>query len=197
MTARFLKRITQELREALKLNTCNISYGLVDPDDLYNLEACIIGAENTPYYGGVFKLRIQLPPEYPFKPPNVNFITRIFHSNVSNDGNICLDLLKHNWSPIHTIENVLLSILLLMECHNPDDPLNTTASNLFKTNPREYFRQCQNFTRRYASGYSEIPMDIDEESLEEDNYNVIRFSRRNSIDEIAISITEPLNPHYD
>jgi ubiquitin-protein ligase len=77
----------------------------------------------SPYNGGVFFLDIQFPTDYPFKPPKVTFRTRIYHCNVNSSGQICLDILKEQWSPALTISKVLLSICSLLTDANPHDPL--------------------------------------------------------------------------
>ena len=58
---------------------------------------------DSPYSGGVFFLSIHFPTDYPFKPPKVNFTTRIYHPNINSNGSICLDILRDQWSPALTI----------------------------------------------------------------------------------------------
>ena len=82
-----------------------------------------MGPADSPFAGGVFKLSINFPTDYPFKPPKVNFETKIYHPNVNSAGVICLDILKDQWSPALTISKVLLSILSLLTDANPKDPL--------------------------------------------------------------------------
>ncbi|CAM9795732.1 unnamed protein product [Pylaiella littoralis] len=82
-----------------------------------------MGPDDSPYAGGVFFLNIHFPADYPFKPPKVNFTTRIYHCNINSNGGICLDILKDQWSPALTISKVLLSICSLLTDPNPDDPL--------------------------------------------------------------------------
>ena len=41
---------------------------------------------------------LKVPLNYPFDPPEVRFLTRIFHPNVSRHGDVGIDsILKHNW----------------------------------------------------------------------------------------------------
>lgn len=58
---------------------------------------------DSPYSGGVFFLSIAFPTDYPFKPPKVSFITKIYHPNINANGSICLDILRDQWSPALTI----------------------------------------------------------------------------------------------
>ncbi|KAJ2604868.1 Ubiquitin-conjugating enzyme E2 2, partial [Coemansia sp. RSA 1694] len=72
-------------------------------DTLYEWVSTIVGPGDSPYSGGVFFLDIHFPQEYPFKPPKIIFRTRIYHCNINSQGQICLDILKDNWSPALTI----------------------------------------------------------------------------------------------
>ena len=75
--------------------------------DLFVWDGYIFGPADSPYQGGIFKIHIQFPPEYPYQPPKIYFKTKIFHPNINEAGIICLDILKNNWSPILTISKVL------------------------------------------------------------------------------------------
>merc|ERR1711977_800230 len=65
-------------------------------------QAPIMGPGDSPYASGVFFLAIHFPTDYPFKPPKVNFTTRIYHPNINSNGSICLDILRDQWSPALT-----------------------------------------------------------------------------------------------
>ncbi len=70
------------------------------------LQATIMGPSDSPYSGGVFFVTIHFPPDYPFKPPKVQFQTKVYHPNINSQGSICLDILKEQWSPALTISKV-------------------------------------------------------------------------------------------
>jgi ubiquitin-conjugating enzyme E2 D len=69
-----------------------------------------MGPEESPYTGGVFFLNIHFPTDYPFKPPKISFVTRIYHPNINSNGGICLDILKDQWSPALTIQKGKIKI---------------------------------------------------------------------------------------
>ena len=75
----------------------------------FHWQATIMGPGDSPYSGGVFFLAIHFPTDYPFKPPKVNFTTRIYHPNINSNGSICLDILRDQWSPALTISKGTLS----------------------------------------------------------------------------------------
>ena len=77
----------------------------------------------TLFAGGIFRVELWLPSQYPMVAPKVRFLTKIYHPNVDKVGRICLDILKDKWSPALQIRTVLLSIQALLSSPNPDDPL--------------------------------------------------------------------------
>ena len=144
-----LKRITREFQDLQNDPPMNCSAG-PDGDDIFRWEGVIFGPSDSPYAGGVFKLKIIFPIDYPFKCPTVTFITKIYHPNINAAGIICLDILKNQWSPALTINKVLLSICSLLNDPNPNDPLVPEIANLYKTNIAEYNATATNWTRKYA-----------------------------------------------
>lgn len=83
-------------------------------DNPYEWEAHILGPSDSRYDGATFRLLITFPSGYPFRAPRVVFDTPIAHRNVGPQGQICLDLLKSEWSPGTTVHKVLLAIYELM-----------------------------------------------------------------------------------
>jgi ubiquitin-conjugating enzyme E2 D/E len=147
-----LKRIERELIDIQNDPPVNCSAGPENQSDLFRWEGVIFGPSDSPYAGGMFKLKIIFPTDYPFKCPNVSFQTRIYHPNINSAGIICLDILKNQWSPALTISKVLLSICSLLTDPNPSDPLVPEIAHLYKSNKEEYERQARLYTLKYASG---------------------------------------------
>lgn len=145
-----LRRIQKELKD-LKDPPPNVSCGPVTDTDLFNWKATIIGPEGSPYQGGLFFLNIHFPADYPFKPPRVQFTTKVYHPNINANGGICLDILKDTaWSPALTISKVLLSVCSLLTDPNPDDPLVPDIAMVYKTNRAQFNATAAEWTRRYA-----------------------------------------------
>ena len=146
-----LKRINKELLELQKDPPLNCSAGSIG-DNLLKWEATIIGPPESCYEGGVFKLSIEFPENYPFKPPKIYFKTKIYHCNINSRGGICLDILNKQWSPALTISKVLLSICSLMSDPNPDDPLVPEIAEMLKTNKKLHNANALQWTQQFASG---------------------------------------------
>ena len=145
-----VQRLNKELLDIKNNPPCNCSAGLIE-DDIFHWQATIIGPEDTPYHGGVFELRIDFPQDYPFKPPNIIFMTKIYHCNINNSGGICLDILKDQWSQALTINKVMLSIISLLNDPNPDDPLVPEIAGIYINDKHKYNENARRHTRMYAS----------------------------------------------
>ena len=144
MTNPAYKRLTKEIQMlkdqkyeefSIKQDQCNI----------LSLSAIIYGPKGTPWEFGKFKLKLEFTPSYPYESPNVTFVTPMFHPNIYEDGNICLDILHENWAPTYNISSILLSISSLLTDPNPDSPANPKAARLYKQDINKYnenVKQC-------------------------------------------------------
>lgn len=125
---------------------------IVDEKNHFEWEGVIYGPKDTPYEGGVFRISIDVPVTYPLRPPLFKFLTKIYHPNIKNDGQICLDILKNAWSPALGIIKALLSIMILLSEPNGNDPLNPIAGELFIKNRGEFDSTARGWTAEYAMG---------------------------------------------
>lgn len=142
-------RIKKELKD-IKENPPIICNAKLEDDDLYHWNACLTGPTETPYDGGIFNLDIRFPLDYPFSPPKILFTTKIYHPNINENGNICLDILKDNWSPVLTISKIILSISSLLSDPNPDDPLVSEIAQLYRDDYDKWFATALSYTNKWA-----------------------------------------------
>ena len=146
-----LKRINKELTEFNQDPPEGYTAGPVDDSDLFNWVCTFPGPEDSPYEGGTFTLKMQFPKDYPFKPPKVEFETKVYHPNVKNaTGAICLGILKDDWSPQITVPKILMSISALLTDPNIDHPLEEEIAKQYKENRAEYDKTAKEWTSKYA-----------------------------------------------
>ncbi|KAL6950131.1 hypothetical protein ACO0QE_000806 [Hanseniaspora vineae] len=106
--------------------------------------------EDSIYHGGYFKAQMKFPEDYPFSPPQFRFTPAIYHPNVYRDGRLCISILHQSgnstsdepdnetWSPVQTVESVLISIVSLLEDPNINSPANVDAAVEFRKNLDQY-----------------------------------------------------------
>ncbi len=144
------RRIQREYADLQKDAPENCSAG-PRGDNMYLWDAMIMGPTGSPYTGGMFKLEIHFPTDYPFKPPKVQFVTKIYHPNISAHGAICLDILKDQWSPALTVSKTLLSICSLLTDPNPKDPLVPEIADIYERDRAKFNATASAWTAQYAS----------------------------------------------
>ncbi|XP_070343906.1 ubiquitin/ISG15-conjugating enzyme E2 L6 isoform X5 [Equus asinus] len=93
------KRVAKELEDLQKQLPRYLRDLFSDDADVLVWHALLL-PEKPPYNLKAFKLRINFPEEYPFRPPTVKFTTKIYHPNVDSDGQVCLPIISNeNWKP--------------------------------------------------------------------------------------------------
>merc|ERR1712205_292215 len=149
MAGQLPRRIVKETQRLMQEPPPGISATPYE-DNLRYFNVIIAGPQSSPYEGGIFKLELFLPGEYPMVPPKVRFLTKIYHPNIDKLGRICLDILKDNWSPALQIRTVLLSIQALMSAPNPDDPLANDVADHWKSNEAAALEVAKEWTVKFA-----------------------------------------------
>jgi peroxin-4 len=95
--------------------------------------ALLRGPPDTPYENGVFQISIKCNSDYPLTPPSISFNTPIFHPNIHfKTGDVCLDILKKEWSPAWGLQAACRGVLALLSDSDADSPLNCDAGNMVR-----------------------------------------------------------------
>eukprot|EP00754_Rhynchopus_humris_P042953 Rhum_TRINITY_DN2871_c0_g1::Rhum_TRINITY_DN2871_c0_g1_i1::g.8674::m.8674/K06688/UBE2C, UBC11; ubiquitin-conjugating enzyme E2 C len=124
------KRLQKELMSLMTAKVQGVSAFPVG-DDVFGWVGTIKGIQGTPYEEMEYKLSLKFSPKYPYTPPTVKFETSCFHPNVDQYGNICLDILKEQWSSAYGVMQILLSVQALLGEPNNESPLNTYAASIW------------------------------------------------------------------
>jgi len=147
-----LRRVNKEITDCKNDKTSNVQIELVD-NSPFHLKGSFQGPEDTPYAGGHFDVDIVIPEAYPFQPVKMNFITKVYHPNVSSvSGAICLDILKDAWSPVLTLKSTLISLQSLLCSPEPNDPQDAEVAKHFTTSKQSFNDTARYWTQIYAGG---------------------------------------------
>ena len=144
-----LKKQFKDINTASDLG---LSVGLVDENNFYKWSVVIFGPSDTIYEGGFFKALLEFPEDYPNSPPQMKFVTKMWHPNIYPDGRVCISILhppgvdkfneqeraEERWRPSLGAEEILLSVISMLNDPNPDSPANIDAAVMFRNNPDEY-----------------------------------------------------------
>jgi ubiquitin-conjugating enzyme E2 S len=125
---------------------------LKQTDELNEIEAEVKGPEDTPYTGGTFMLTLVLGENYPETPPKGYFRTKIFHPNVSEKGEICVNTLKKDWSPDLGLRHIFAVIRCLLIEPNPESALNEEAGRLLLEDYAGFAKRAKMMTSVHALG---------------------------------------------
>lgn len=157
-------------KDVMELMMSDHDVTLID-DSIQQFYVIFKGPQNTPYEGGSWKIRVELPDQYPIKSPSIGFTNKIYHPNIDEgSGSVCLDVINQTWSPMFGLLNIFENFLPhLLRYANPSDPLNTEASNLMTTDANKYNKTVQQYVKQYANNVTLDHEDEDEEESEDDD----------------------------
>ena len=83
MASNKARRIAKELADLHADTSSQIQADTVG-EDVTKLRGSFGGPPGTPYEGGKYEINIDIPSEYPFRPPIMKFATKVWHPNVSS-----------------------------------------------------------------------------------------------------------------
>ncbi|KAI1729165.1 ubiquitin-conjugating enzyme domain-containing protein [Ditylenchus destructor] len=157
-------RMQKECKEIITSNELLENGVTIEPmnESLNVITGRIKGPPDSPYEDGCFTLDIKIPHEYPFKPPKVKFMTKIWHPNISSQtGAVCLDILKDQWAASMTLRTVLLSLQSLLALPEPMDPQDAVVAKQCLSDAALF----QNTARFWSQHYAKSPGEKDLEMV--------------------------------
>ena len=130
------KRLKSEIKEFVDLPNVLL---FPSPDDLFSFTITIT-AEEGYWKGGTFSFHFDFPPNYPYKPPKVKCVEKIYHPNIDADGNVCVSILREDYSPVLSLNHFVQSLLFILYCPNMSDPLEEHIAILYQTDSKKFIR---------------------------------------------------------
>ena len=125
-----------------------ISVGLSENNNYFKWIVTIFGPDDSIYSEGIFKMSIEFNEDYPLIKPLVKFSTKIYHCNVSDEGDVNIPSLN-NWNPNISMSQVLSDIFSLFYVQNRDDKFNPKISNeLLDRN--KFDAKAKEYVKKYA-----------------------------------------------
>ena len=134
-----------------------LSVGLVHQNDYTKWRVILSGAKDTCYAGGLFKIMINFPNNYPNSAPLVYFLTPIYHLNVNPFsrqreplGYVPVEKLDI-WKPEYTMKEVLTYLYGLFYYADPNFGYGGERINEYKTSKTIYFEKVKYFVNKFAA----------------------------------------------
>ncbi|XP_067163397.1 ubiquitin-conjugating enzyme E2 L3 isoform X2 [Apteryx mantelli] len=110
-----------------------------------------VSLDNPPYDKGAFRIEINFPAEYPFKPPKITFKTKIYHPNIDEKGQVCLPVISaENWKPATKTDQVIQSLIALVNDPQPEHPLRADLAEEYSKDRKKFCKNAEEFTKKYG-----------------------------------------------
>lgn len=109
-----------------------------------------ITPEQGIWKGGVFDFSFKIDEEWPHKAPNIKAITRIWHPNISENGEVCLSMLKESYNPTISIGNLIAGLQFLFCEPNPQSPLNNDAALQMRQDQQAFEAKVKDYIQSYC-----------------------------------------------
>ncbi|XP_010465730.1 PREDICTED: ubiquitin-conjugating enzyme E2 32 [Camelina sativa] len=109
-----VKRILQEVKE-MQANPSDDFMSLPLEENIFEWQFAIRGPGDTEFEGGIYHGRIQLPADYPFKPPSFMLLTP--NGRFETNTKICLSISNYHpehWQPSWSVRTALVALIAFM-----------------------------------------------------------------------------------
>jgi ubiquitin-conjugating enzyme E2 G2 len=161
MAGSALKRLLSEYKQLTLNPPEGIIAGPVNEENFFEWEALITAPEGTCFEGGVFPARLTFPTDYPLSPPKMKFTCELFHPNIYPDGQVCISILhapgddpmgyessSERWSPVQSVEKILLSVVSMLAEPNDESAANVDAAKTWRDDRNKFNEIAQKTVRK-------------------------------------------------
>lgn len=156
--------------DVMKLMTSDYDVVMGESGSMRDFYVKFCGPKESCYEGGIWKIHVTLPENYPYKSPSIGFCNTCYHPNIDeSSGSVCLDVINQSWSPMFALNNIFDVFLpQLLMYPNPSDPLNGDAAGLLLQDKDAYYKRVKDYVKRYASVDFKLNDDDDDDDDDED-----------------------------
>ncbi|KAG8035021.1 hypothetical protein G9C98_005443 [Cotesia typhae] len=172
MAGSALRRLMAEYKQLTLNPPEGIVAGPIHEENFFEWEALISkclnfnyfiysGPDGTCFEGGIFPAKLIFPPDYPLSPPKMQFTCEMFHPNIYTDGRVCISILHapgddpmgyessaERWSPVQSVEKILLSVISMLAEPNDESGANVDAAKMWREEREEFNKIAQKLVRK-------------------------------------------------
>ncbi|CAH8288000.1 unnamed protein product [Schistosoma turkestanicum] len=140
-----VKALQKELKDLNEFPVEGFKVMVSEEENIFVWDVAIFGPPMTLYEGGYFKARLCFPDDYPYSPPTMHFISRMYHPNIYENGEVCISILhspgddpqsgelpSERWNPTQNVRTILLSVISLLNEPNIHSAAHVDASVAYR-----------------------------------------------------------------
>ncbi|EFX83319.1 NEDD8-conjugating enzyme UBE2F-like [Daphnia pulex] len=150
---KLLVKEVQEMEQTIP-STCRVKFE--NPDALHEFSV-IIQPDEGFWKSGKFLFHVVINEDYNISPPIVKCLTKLWHPNISEEGEICLSLLRQNsidglgWAPTRKLKDVVWGLnSLFTDLLNFEDPLNIEAAEHYRKDRSSFEVKVREYVNQFA-----------------------------------------------
>ena len=146
MESKITKRLINEYKNLTLHQICGVKV-IQEEGNLYKWKVDLQGPKGSPYEDGIFNLSFDLT-NYPFRCPEVKFITPMYHPNIKKDtGEICMDLFANDWAPTQKVYDIILKIASLLVNPLIESPLEPEIAQEYASDYKNWEKNVREFVK--------------------------------------------------
>jgi len=140
-------RLQKDLEEATVMADVTITFP--NPDNIQKFHVRLLISHGI-WAGGKFDFSFDIPNDWPHQRPEVKILTRVWHPNIAEDGPVCLNILRDNYTPVMSISHLIAGLQYLFDQPNPQSPLNFDASQQYLQNYEAFKVKAEQYKDEYC-----------------------------------------------